>query len=61
MFTLEEIETAYEEYWSFVKDHVDGNGWLETAKHSAYIRNCFWLSDNIEETKTHWRPKSLSK
>lgn len=41
MFTLEELENAYEEYWSFVKDYVDGSGWLETAKHSAYIRNCF--------------------
>mgnify|MGYP003608581167 FL=1 len=61
MFTLEELETAYGEFWEFAKDHVDGLGWLETAKNSTYMRNCFWLRNNIEETKTHWRPKSLSK
>jgi len=61
MFTLEELETAYQEYWEFVKDYVDGGGWLETEKHSIFIKNCFWLSDNIEETETHWRPKSLNK
>jgi len=61
MFTLEELEAAYQEYWEFVKDYVDNSGWLETSKHSIFIHNHFWLSNDIEETKTHWRPKSLKK
>ena len=50
----------YGEFYERVKDYIDEDGFLETEKHSLFIKNHFWLQDKIEEKTEngikYWRP-----
>lgn len=64
MTKKEKIQEAYGEWWETLKNYVSKNGYVETEKHSRFVRNHFYLSNNIEtywdDEIEFWRPKSLS-
>lgn len=63
MTKKELVQTAYEQFYEYVEKSVDENGWVKREEHSGFIRNHFYLSNNIEtkfiDKAEYWRPKTL--
>lgn len=57
------VREAYGEYIEYVAQYIDKNGWLNRKEHSAFIRNHFYLTNNLEtkfvDKVEYWRPRSL--
>lgn len=67
---MKEIEEAYLEYWKYVKDKVDTNGWTY-SKEVPHLLDYYFEHNTKKEIEfeksyigkwrgTRWRPKSLN-
>lgn len=63
MTKREIVLAAFEHFVEYVEDSADENGWIKREEHSAFMRNHFYLANNIEtkfvDKVEYWRPKSL--
>lgn len=64
MTKREIVLDSFGEFKKYVERYVDENGWLNIKDHSSFIRNHFYLTDNLETKFVnkfgYWRPKSLN-
>lgn len=63
MTKKELVKNSYEQFYEYVENSVDENGWVKREEHSGFMRNHFYLGDNIEtkfiDKVEYWRPKTL--
>lgn len=63
MTKKELIKNAYEEFYEYVENSADENGWVKREEHSGFMRSHFYLGKNIEtkfiDKVEYWRPKTL--
>lgn len=63
MTKKELVKNAYEQFYEYVEKSVDENGWVKREEHSGFMRNHFYLGNNIEtkvvDKVEYWRPKTL--
>lgn len=63
MTKKELVKNAYEQFYGYVENSADENGWVKREEHSGFMRNHFYLSNNIEtkvvDKVEYWRPKTL--
>lgn len=63
MTKKELVKNAYEQFYEYVENSVDENGWVKREEHSGFMINHFYLSNNIKtkfiDKVEYWRPKTL--